>query len=124
MRPRRLAALAALVGALLLSVSAPTAFAGPGEVSAGGRARLIVKPGGLIVQTRAYQVVLSKTDGELLAVIDRRTGTRLVKGQNGCEWGADSTPDTGNIGGCSPAGGVSRRSKYVDRAVSVTTAFV
>ncbi len=116
MRPRRLAALAALGGALLLSVSAPTALARPAEGSGSGRARLIVKPGGLIVQTRAYQVVLSKTDGELLAVIDRRNGTRLVKGQNGCEWGADSTPNTGNIGGCSPAGGVSRFSYHWNRA--------
>lgn len=52
----------------------------------------------------------------MLAVIDRRSGTRLAEGQNGCQWGADSTPDTGYIGGCSSVRAARRFSYRWNRA--------
>ena len=97
MSSRTVAALtAALAVAIVLPGGAPARLAP--EQPAG--AQLVVRPAGLVLQTPAYQLVLSRQTGALLAIVDRISGTRLVQGQNGCQWGARSTPDGGYIGGC------------------------
>jgi hypothetical protein len=106
-RPGTLAALPLLLAlAAALGLAADShARLEPGSGATG--ATLITRaPGRLIVQTPGYQVALSKENGQLLYVISRATGTRVVSGQNGCGWGATSTPEQGGIGGCAfaPAG--------------------
>ncbi|PWU24567.1 MAG: hypothetical protein C5B48_05770, partial [Candidatus Rokuibacteriota bacterium] len=98
MTPRSLAALAvAFAAAVALPAAAPLGA----RASSTQRPKLIVRPGGLIVQTPAYQLVLSKQTGAILALIDRRSGVRLIKGQNGCLWGAKVPTDNAYVGGCS-----------------------
>ena len=109
MRPRRVAAfIGVLVVGFVLPAAGPARFIAPDPSGA----QLIVRANGLILQTPAYQVVLSKENGALLEIIDRISGTRLVKGQNGCEWGAKATPDNGYIGGCTFASGKPNRFSY------------
>ena len=55
----------------------------------------------MVLAAPAYQLTLSTQNGALLSVLDTVSGTRLVSGQNGCGWGATSTPDQGDISGCS-----------------------
>ena len=38
-----------------------------------------------------YRLTLSKQNGELLELVDRRTGERVARGQNGCWWAAKQT---------------------------------
>ena len=38
-----------------------------------------------------YRLTLSKQNGEVLELVDRRTGERMLRGQNGCWWAAKQT---------------------------------
>lgn len=67
--------------------------------------RFSVAKGRLTVTTPDYRLTLSAQSGAMLELVDRRTGSPLVRGSNGCMWGAVAT-DLTTIGGCaySPAG--------------------
>ncbi|MFN8222163.1 MAG: DUF6259 domain-containing protein [Gaiellales bacterium] len=59
----------------------------------------------LVLSTAAYRLYVSKQNGALLALVDRRTGDRLVGGQHGCGWTA-TFANLETLGGCdfSPTG--------------------
>jgi hypothetical protein len=48
-------------------------------------------PSVLVLTTPGYRLLLAKENGELLDVLDRRTGERVLRGQNGCLWAAKQT---------------------------------
>ena len=109
MRPSRVAALA---GALAAALALPAAGPGRFITADPSGAELVSRGDGLILQTPAYQVVLAKQNGALLEIIDRISGTRLAKGQDGCQWGAKATPDNGYVGGCAFGPGKPDRFSY------------
>ena len=45
-------------------------------------------PDVLVLTAPGYRLTLSKENGEVLELLDRRTGTELLRGQNGCVWAA------------------------------------
>jgi hypothetical protein len=54
----------------------------------------------LLLTTPGYRLSLSKENGALLELVDRKTGARLVRGQGGCGWVVTfSSSDA--FGGCS-----------------------
>lgn len=59
----------------------------------------------VVLSTAAYRLYVSKQNGALLALVDRRTGDRLVVAQHGCGWTATFTT-LETLGGCdfSPTG--------------------
>jgi hypothetical protein len=57
-------------------------------------------PDVLVLMTPAYRLILSKENGELLELYDRRAGERVLLGQNGCLWNAKQTSGVA-VGGCS-----------------------
>ena len=78
----------------------------------------------MLLVTPRYQLVLSKQNGALLSVVDRASGTRLVSGQNGCQWGASSTPDQGFIGGCTFSPSSANRFSYRWSAATATLTMI
>ena len=54
--------------------------------------RLATKdPSVLVLTAPGYRLTLSKENGELMELFDRRTGERVLRGQNGCLWAAKQT---------------------------------
>ena len=45
----------------------------------------------LVLRTAAYRMTISKRNGAIVDLRDAATGTRLVTGTNGCEWGTSGT---------------------------------
>ncbi len=86
--------LAALLGLLLV----PAAGKG-GEEGGPARARFAVASGRILVTTARYRLTLSADNGALLALVDRRARIALLRGQNGCLWGAVAT-DLTTVSGC------------------------
>ncbi len=89
-------AVLALVAACLLGVGA--AAGGPGgrpspkTSPAQPAVKLATKdPNVLVLTAPGYRLTLSKQNGELLELVDRRTGERVARGQNGCWWAAKQT---------------------------------
>ena len=63
--------------------------------------RLNAKSPDLLVLTApGYRLTLSKENGEVLELLDRRTGVKLLRGQNGCMWAAKQTTGVA-ASGCS-----------------------
>lgn len=54
----------------------------------------------LVLTTAAYRLSLSKDNGALLELVERRTGARLLSGQAGCAWGV-TLANADGFGGCS-----------------------
>jgi hypothetical protein len=54
----------------------------------------------LVLTTSAYRLSLSKDNGALIELVDRRTGTRVLRGQAGCTW-ALTLGGGDDFGGCS-----------------------
>lgn len=54
----------------------------------------------LVLTTAAYRLNLSKDNGAILELVDRRTGVRLIRGQAGCAWGI-TLASGADFGGCS-----------------------
>jgi hypothetical protein len=48
-------------------------------------------PGVLVLTAPGYRLTLSKANGEIIDLLDRRTGVHVVLGQNGCLWAAKQT---------------------------------
>jgi hypothetical protein len=48
-------------------------------------------PSVLVLTAPSYRLTLSKANGELLELVDRRTGERVLRGQSGCWWAAKQT---------------------------------
>jgi hypothetical protein len=64
-------------------------------------ARLAAKrPHRIVLTTAAYRLSLSKGNGAILELVDRRTSTRLLSGQAGCAWSVSLANGDG-FGGCS-----------------------
>jgi hypothetical protein len=57
------------------------------------------QPNRVVLTTPAYRLSLSKHNGRLIELIDRRTGSRLLSGQDGCGWGVTRS-NGGAFGGC------------------------
>jgi hypothetical protein len=75
----------------------------------------------LVISTAAYRLTLSKDNGSLLELVDRRTGTRLVRGQAGCGWAVTLTGSAA-FGGCAfSRAGDNRFTHRWDRAASTLT---
>jgi uncharacterized protein DUF6259 len=60
----------------------------------------------VVVTGATYRLTLSKKNGKILGLADRRSGTQLLTDARRCLWGAMSSSDSSYIGGCSfmPAG--------------------
>ena len=89
-------AVPALVAACLLGVGAaaggPDGRPAPKQNPAQPAVKLARKdPNFLVLTAPGYRLTLSKENGELLELIDRRKGERLLRGQNGCWWAAKQT---------------------------------
>ncbi len=78
--------------------------------------------GRLVITAPGYRIALSKRSGALLELVERPSGERLVRGQDGCLWAASATGDSSSLGGCLfTAAGPSRFSYRWDRATSSLT---
>jgi hypothetical protein len=54
--------------------------------------KLVTKdPSVLTLTTPRYRLTLRKENGEVMELLDRTTGVRVIHGQNGCWWGAKQT---------------------------------
>jgi Domain of unknown function (DUF6259) len=54
--------------------------------------RLATKdPSVLVLTAPAYRLILSKENGEMLELLDRRSGERVLRGQVGCMWASKQT---------------------------------
>jgi hypothetical protein len=84
-----------VLAALSLGLSGPPA----GAVAGIGFADLPRK-GQLRITTPAYQLVLSRQNGRILSLVDRRAHKQVVIGQGGCLWGARFASSSDYIGGC------------------------
>jgi hypothetical protein len=54
----------------------------------------------VIVTAPAYTVTFSKRNGELVGLVDRASGQRLVRDQHGCSWGVHEIGLPAPLGGC------------------------
>jgi hypothetical protein len=98
-----------LAGLLALALAA-------GATDATGQASPVAKLNAkhrnrLVLTTPTYRLNLSKDNGTLIELVDRRTGTRLLSAQAGCAWGltlAGGEP----FGGCSFGRTVATRFSY------------
>jgi hypothetical protein len=83
--------------------------------------RLTKAPGGLALITPGYRLVLTRENGELVELVDRSTGVRLLGGQNGCAWAVKVSSSIAT-GGCAfSPGGEARFSYGWDRATKTLT---
>ena len=76
--------------------------------------------GRLVITARAYRLTLSKRNGKILDLVDRVGGTSVVRGTNGCLWGAVSHGEAVSLGGCSFTPRGVRRFSYRWNATSAT----
>lgn len=58
-------------------------------------------PGVLVLRSATYRLTLSRRTGALVALTDTRSGLRVVRGTNGCEWSA--VAPALRVGGCALA---------------------
>jgi hypothetical protein len=54
----------------------------------------------MVLQTPVYKLTLSKKNGGFTQLADRVSGTPLITGTNGCEWGVAAIGDSTYTGGC------------------------
>src|SRR5205807_505957 len=66
----------------------------------------------LVVTASAYRLTFSKKNGKILDLVDRASGTHLLRQTTRCLWGAISYRDISYIGGCSFASRGARRFSY------------
>src|SRR6267154_1767620 len=92
---RRLAAAAV---AVFVAAAIPASGAATG--SAGGIS-FTDHGGQLVVTATAYRLSLSKKNGKILDLVDRASGTHLLRQTTRCLWGALAYRDISYIGGCS-----------------------
>jgi Domain of unknown function (DUF6259) len=57
-------------------------------------------PAALVLTAPGYRLTLTKQNGEILDLLDRRNGVHVLRGQNGCMWAAKQTTGVSS-GGCS-----------------------
>jgi hypothetical protein len=57
-------------------------------------------PDVLVLTAPGYRLTLDKQDGEILDLVDRRNGVRLLRGENGCLWAAKQSTGV-TTSGCS-----------------------
>jgi hypothetical protein len=109
----------AAVAVVLVAGAAPPAAGNPTRIAFDDRAG-----GRLVITTPAYRLALSKRNGKILELVDRSTGARLVRGQNGCLWRSGQRGSRSLRGGCafSPRG--VRRFTYRWNSASATLALV
>jgi hypothetical protein len=58
----------------------------------------------LVLSGQTYRLVLSRRNGKIVDLVDRASGTRLVRDANRCLWGTLGQSDLTYHGGCSFAG--------------------
>ena len=68
--------------------------------------------GQIVLNTTAYRLTLSKKNGKILDLVDRASGTHLLRQTTRCLWGALAYRDISYIGGCSFAQRGARRFSY------------
>ena len=73
----------------------------------------------LVLRTAAYRMTISKRNGAIVDLRDAATGTRLVTGTNGCEWGTSGT-GSGYSGGCAFTPTAAARFSYSWDAAATT----
>ena len=79
-------------------------------------------PTRLVLRAPGYQLTLRKHDGAIVDLVDRRAGTRLLRGSDGCIWGAFQAGSTDYVGGCTFSPGSAQRFSYAwDRATMTLT---
>jgi hypothetical protein len=66
----------------------------------------------LVISTGAYRLALSKRNGKIVDLVDRASGTELLRPTSRCLWGAISYRDISYVGGCSFAPHGARRFSY------------
>jgi hypothetical protein len=74
----------------------------------------------LVITTPGYRLTVNKRNGGLVDLVDRRTGTHLLRGQNGCLWAALPASDAPPVTGCAYQPGGPNRLSYRWDAVSST----
>ncbi len=68
-------------------------------------------PSSLVLTAPGYRLTLSKANGEVIDLLDRRNGVHVLRGQNGCMWSAKQT--TGVVSnGCGYGPGADGRFSY------------
>ena len=68
-------------------------------------------PSALVLTAPGYRLTLSKANGEIVDLLDRRNGVHVLRGQNGCMWSAKQT--TGVVSnGCGYGPGADGRFSY------------
>src|SRR6476661_5891067 len=90
--------LAAATVAVLVAVLIPASGAATG--GAGGIS-FTDHGGQLVVTATAYRLTLSKKNGKILDLVERASGTHLLRQTTRCLWGALAYRDISYIGGCS-----------------------
>jgi Domain of unknown function (DUF6259) len=117
---RRLPALATAAAIALLAGAAPPVIASavpkrlPGitfDDRAGDR---------LVIGAHGYRLTLDKRNGKILELVDRTSGTPVLRHTNGCLWGALSPGEASYLGGCAFARRGARRFAYSWNPVSAT----
>jgi hypothetical protein len=94
----------ALVAISLAPATSPALSARPIDApDAARRVRFTQQPGRNLLRITApgYELLLSRTNGAIVSLVDRASRTRLVVGEGGCIWGARADGSTDYIGGCS-----------------------
>jgi Domain of unknown function (DUF6259) len=86
---------AAIAAFLLTTLTGSPAGAVPG-IRFADQAR----KGVLRITTSSYELVLSRQNGRILSLVDRRAHKQVVVGQGGCLWGARYASSSDYIGGC------------------------
>lgn len=102
----------ALAAVALLAAAIPASGAGAEAKQFPGIALNDRDNGRLVVTATAYRLTLSKKNGKILDLVDRATGTHLLRQTTRCLWGAISYRDISYIGGCSFAPRGARRFSY------------
>jgi Domain of unknown function (DUF6259) len=88
------------VGLGVLAALAPTLIGAPAGAAPGIRFADQARKGVLRITTRSYELVLSRENGKILSLVDRRAHKQLVLGQGGCLWAARFASSSDYIGGC------------------------
>jgi Domain of unknown function (DUF6259) len=66
----------------------------------------------VVVTGVTYRLTLGKKNGRILSLVDRASGTVLLAHSKRCLWGAGSSTDSSDVGGCSFARAGARRFSY------------
>src|SRR5919106_3832487 len=111
-----------LAFALLAGTASAVPIPEPGRLPGPGIAFDDRSPTRLVVSAPGYRLTLRKRDGAILDLVDRRAGLPLLRGSDGCLWGAVQRNGSDYVGGCAFSPASEHRFSYAwDRATTTLT---